>query len=394
VLPWSGSLRLNAETASMRPRSGGSWRERRLAPLVGSTLAAAGFVPVWLTAAGLIAISAIIAPGTLSGISWSTGVLPFMSFLAVAALGEMLVIMTGGIDLCIPGVVTLAGLLLVGYAGGSNANLATAIAACLGWSALVGLVNGVLVGVVGLNPLIVTLAVGQIVLGLAQWRLTHIVVESAVPSALSSWAQDEFLGVTLLFWTGAAVTVFVALCLRYTSVGRRFQAVGANPQAAWVAGVKVRRHIVFAYVAACVLYGVAGIMLAAFAKNPGLGLGDPYLLGPIAAVVIGGASLAGGLASVTSTWAAAFALTLLAQMLRVRGLSTNLQFVVFGAAIAAGMVISGDRVVSFLGGILRRPGVQRFLGTGDDATSTEERRDAFNEDQAALQGRAAETDPR
>ena len=70
--------------------------------------------------------------------------------------------------------------------------------------------------------------------------------------------------------------------------------------------------------------------------------------------MIGGASLAGGLASATSTWAAAFALTLLSQMLRVLGLSTAWQYVVFGVAIAAGMVISGDRIVGALGMLQRQ----------------------------------------
>src|SRR5262249_1150075 len=142
-----------------------------------------------------------------------------------------------------------------------NGKLAVAIVACLAWSALVGLVNGVLVGVVGLNSLIVTLSIGQIVLGIAQWRQLHIVIESSVPPALSSYAADEFLGITLFFWTGLAITVLLALCLRYTTPGRRFQAVGANTQAAWFAGIRVRRYIVSAYVGAALLYGAAGIML-------------------------------------------------------------------------------------------------------------------------------------
>jgi ribose transport system permease protein len=77
------------------------------------------------------------------------------------------------------------------------------------------------------------------------------------------------------------------------------------------------------------------------------------LLAPIAAVVIAGASLSGGLASATSTWIAALALTLLTQMLRILGLSTAMQFIVFGAAIIVGMLVSGDRVASLLGRVLR-----------------------------------------
>jgi ribose/xylose/arabinose/galactoside ABC-type transport system permease subunit len=93
------------------------------------------------------------------------------------------------------------------------------------------------------------------------------------------------------------------------------------------------------------LAGVSGSIDPAF--------GSAYLLAPIAAVVIAGASLGGGLASATSTWVAAFALTLLTQMLVILGLSTAMQYIVFGAAIIAGMVVSGDRVAAALGRGLR-----------------------------------------
>ena len=81
--------------------------------------------------------------------------------------------------------------------------------------------------------------------------------------------------------------------------------------------------------------------------------GAAYLLAPIAAVVIAGASLSGGLASATSTWMAALALTFLTQMLLIFGLSAAMQFIVFGAAIIVGMLVSGDRVASLLGRLLR-----------------------------------------
>jgi ribose transport system permease protein len=141
--------------------------------------------------------------------------------------------------------------------------------------------------------------------------------------------------------------------LRYTAAGRRFQAVGANPRAAWMAGVHVRTHVVLAYTVAATLYALAAVLLAGVRISIDPGFGAAYLLAPIAAVVIAGASLAGGLASATSTWVAALALTLLTQMLRILGLSTAMQFIVFGGAIIVGMLISGDRVASVLGHVLR-----------------------------------------
>ena len=168
-----------------------------------------------------------------------------------------------------------------------------------------------------------------------------------------------------MFWVGVWLTVAVALLLRYTPLGRRFQVVGANTRAAWIAGIHVQRYVVMAYVGAAALYGVAGMLLAAFIRSPSIDLGDPYLLGPIAAVVIGGASLGGGLASVTSVWVAAFALTLLSQMLRVLGLTTAWQYAVYGVAIAAGMVISGDRIVGVLGALLQKERFRTLIGTSE-----------------------------
>jgi ribose transport system permease protein len=112
-------------------------------------------------------------------------------------------------------------------------------------------------------------------------------------------------------------------------------------------------------VVGAVLYATGGIALAGLLRSPGLAAGSAYLLGPIAAVVIGGASLTGGLASPLSTFAAAFFLTGLNQMMRTIGLPTALQFVVFGLVIIGGMLVSGDRIIKGVERVLRerrRPG--------------------------------------
>jgi ribose/xylose/arabinose/galactoside ABC-type transport system permease subunit len=144
--------------------------------------------------------------------------------------------------------------------------------------------------------------------------------------------------------------------MRYSLVGRRFQVVGGNPRAARVAGIAVLRYQVAAYTVAGVLYGLAGLLLSGFVRTPNLDLGGPYLLGPIAAVVIAGTSLSGGTGSVLSTFAAAFFLTQISQTLRIVGLSSAWQYVIFGIAIAAGMLVSGDRIMSLIGSRLSQQG--------------------------------------
>jgi ribose transport system permease protein len=265
----------------------------------------------------------------------------------------MLVVMTGGIDLSVPGTFTLAAVVTVGVGQASDERLWTAIGIALLLAALAGLVNGILVGGLGLNPLIVTLAVGQIVMGVAIRYYTSVAIQTPVPPALRAWTTARFLGVTRTFWVGVVLTLALVVVFRFTTPGRRFQVVGANPTASWIAGLRVNLNQVSAYVVAAVLYGVAGILLAAFLRTLSITFGAPYLLGPIAAVVIGGASLTGGLASPVGTWAAAFFLAGLNQMMRVMGLPTALQFVVFGLVIIGGMLVSGDRIIRGVEHLLR-----------------------------------------
>ena len=324
----------------------------RSAQVIASGLVAARFLPIWLAMGALLVVAALFAPSTLENTSWSY-ILPFGTILAIAALGQMLVVMQAGIDLSTAGVISLCANVLVGVSVGSNHGLAVGMLVCVGLGALVGLVNGFLVGIVRLNPLIVTLAVGQIVLAYSSKYARENTVSLVVPESLSSWAAQKPLGISTVFWTGTAIAIAVALALRYTTAGRRFQAVGANPRAAWMAGLRVRTHVVFAYTAAGVLYAVAAILLAAVRISIDSGFGAAYLLAPIAAVVLAGAALSGGLASATSTWIAALALTFLTEMLLIFGLSAALQFIVFGAAIIVGMLVSGDRVASLLGRLLR-----------------------------------------
>lgn len=337
--------------------------------VVASAFLVARFLPVWLATCALVVVAAFAAPAALGSTSWSY-VLPNATVLAIAALGQMLVVMHAGIDLSTPGVISVGGNLVAGVGAGADHKLPVAILAALGVGVLVGLVNGILVGVLRLNPLIVTLAVGQIVLAWSSKYSRDVVTnQPQVPGGLSSWATEKQIGISNVFWAGAAITIVVALVLRYTTAGRRFQAVGANPRAAWIAGLHVRRNVVLAYTAAGTLYAVAAVLLAGISGSIDPAFGSAYLLAPIAAVVIAGASLSGGLASSTSTWLAALALTLLTQMLVTMGLSTAMQYIVFGAAIVAGMVVSGDRVAAVLGRGLRpvKP-PPRPVGVGGQST--------------------------
>lgn len=313
---------------------------------------ASRYMPVFVALALLVVVAAIWAPATLGG-SALRAIAPAGAILGMAALGQMLVIMTGGIDLSIPGTFSLAAVIMVGVGNQEGGTVAAAILTAIGVAAVIGLVNGLLIGGLKLNALIVTLAVGSLVIGVVNRYGRTFPVQRPVPASLSDWASSRFFGVSPVFWVGVGITLLFVLAFRYTTVGRRFQVVGANPVASQVVGVRVTMNQIGAYVLAAVLYAGAGIALAADIETPGVSSGSAYLLAPIAAVVIGGASLTGGLASSVSTMAAAMFLTGLNRMMLIMGLSTAWQFVVFGVVIIAGMVVSGDRIIKAVERVLR-----------------------------------------
>jgi ribose/xylose/arabinose/galactoside ABC-type transport system permease subunit len=325
---------------------------------VTSFVVASRYLPVYLAILVLVVVAAIWAPQTLGSVVLNA-IAPYGALLAITALGQMLVIMTGGIDLSIPGTFTLAAMIMVGVTDGDDSRIGIALVTAIGVAALIGLVNGILIGGLKLNALIVTLAVGQVVIGLVNRYGRTFPVQSQVPPGLSEWVSNRIFGVSPVFWVGLILTLVLVVAFRYTAVGRRFQVVGANPVASTVVGVRVNLNQIAAYVVAAVFYALAGVALGGLLRSPGPTIGQAYLLGPIAAVVIGGASLTGGLASPLSTFAAAFFLTGLNQMMRSMGLPTSAQFVVFGLVIIGGMLVSGDRIIKGVEQVLRdrsRPG--------------------------------------
>ncbi|MGE3589640.1 MAG: ABC transporter permease [Ilumatobacteraceae bacterium] len=353
---------LDGNATAGAPVSSGRTRHSAISSLLFSTR----FATIWIAAAVLLIVCKIVAPSTLGSTSWSA-LLPLGSVVAVVALGQMLVIMMGGIDLSMGATISLTANVLVGVSKGADGRLAEAIVYVLVVAAVIGLVNGFLIAVLDLNPLIVTMSTSYIILGINTEYRTGTANNSTVPDALSDFVLlEKVAGISKTFWLVLVLMLVLSIVLRSSAVGRRFQAVGANRRAAWMAGIRVRLYVVGAYVGASVAGGVAAIFIGGIVVSPGVEPGSSYLLGPVAAVVLGGAALSGGLASPASTWLAAFFVTLLNQMLKVLGLTNAWQNVVFGAAIVVGMLISGDRIAELIGRLLLRPSLRKLV-EGDDA---------------------------
>lgn len=300
------------------------------------------FTAIWLALVALLAVGGLIVPRSILP-NTILAVIPLAAFLCIAAMGQALVLMQRGIDLSTPATIALASTVLLAVSGGRDENIAVAILAALAFAALVGVVNGILVAAMKLNALIVTLAVGAIVAGLTLWYREGMPQEARVPPMLAGFGSHRILGVNVAVWVTAALVVVLSLALRRTAFGRRFSAAGANPRAAWIAGINVTGHQIAAFAAAGFLYGVAGVVISAFIRNPTLGVGEPYLLAPIAAAVLGGTAISGGIGSMPAIAGAALFLTHLGQLLKMLGLSSAFQFIIQGAAIALGMALAEAR---------------------------------------------------
>lgn len=303
------------------------------------------FAAIWFALIALLILSAIIAPRSLLPSS-ILAIIPFAAFLAIASMGESLVLMARGIDLSVPAIITLSSTVILGVSAGSDGGLLPAVILALVLSVAVGALSGTLVAVFKLNPLVVTLAVGTILTGGTLWYRQGIAQESRVPPLLADLGEARILGLNFSVWTAIVLVVLLVAVLLHTSLGRRFIAVGANPRAAMIAGLGVARYQIGAYASAAFLYGVTGILLSAFIRNPTLDVGAPYLLAPIAAAVLAGTAITGGIGSMVAVAGAALFLTQLGQVLKILGLSTAVQFMINGGAIAVGMGLASLQIAA------------------------------------------------
>ena len=286
----------------------------------------------------------LVQPQSLSPAALS-GMFPFAAILALVALGQTLVIQQGGIDLSVPGAVSLSGVIVSYYSssepGMGGSGLAVAIGYTVGAALLAGLVNGLLVSQARVAPIVVTLGMNSVLYGVDVSISGGTPVQ--VPESLSYFVDYKILGVTSLIYIAIGMTVLVAFLVKKTVFGRRFEAVGASARAARAAGVVADRYQIAAYAGASVLYSMAGIFLAGLMQLPSAFQGDSYLMPSIAAVVLGGTSLFGGTGNLAATVIAALFLTQLQQLVLTTGSSVGVQFLFQGGAIIVGVGVYSVR---------------------------------------------------
>lgn len=297
---------------------------------------AKGFLTISISTGLLFIVAAIVAPSSVSS-GAIQGMLPFAAVLAVVGLGQMLVVQQGGIDLSVPGAVSLTVVIVSHYPNGVDSRLPIAILIALAYCVGAGVLNGLLVGILGLNSIIATLGTNALLYGAV------LGISGGIPRSttrvLNQIATGRTLGVPHSVIFAVVCLAIVALLLKKTVWGRRFEGVGANRFAARATGLRVRTHNFLAFIWAQLLYCIAGVVLAGLILQPTAFQGDAYLLPSVAVVVLGGASLLGGRGFPVSTVIAALFLSQLDQFVLALGVPYAIQTLVQAAALAIGVAV-------------------------------------------------------
>jgi len=291
-------------------------------------------IPLILLLVGLVVALQVVQPGIINQ-GWLSSTIRFAVPLAILAAAQTLTMLTGGIDLSVAIVASATAYVLATVA--PQQGPVVGVVAALAVAASAGSVNGIGVGVFRVHPLIMTLGMSLVVLGLLT-VYQRIVVASGnnVPDEVAWLGGGTSLGFfpnsLLLFVPLAAL---VLLGLRRSGFGRLLYAVGDNEVAARLSGVRIWQVLVVLYVISGMLAGVAGIVYAGLTNTASAGLVDRFLLPSVAAAVIGGTSIFGGRGGYSGSIVGALILTVLTTLLTVLQMPEPVRQILFGAIILA-----------------------------------------------------------
>jgi ribose transport system permease protein len=274
--------------------------------------------------------------------SYWNSLIVLSSFLAILALGQGAVILTGGLDLSVPWTIGLSGILLAGMVQGSDQALIYALPIVLTIAAVIGFVNGTGIVALGISPIVMTLATNGVLEGAA------LLYSNGTPAGFSSpllrWFMTaKFVGITPVVFFIAAFVVAAVTLLSRTPFGRRIYAVGNSARAARLSGVAVGPTLIRVYVLSALCSGLVGILLTGFSGQASLGMGDDYLLPSIAVVVVGGVIITGGRGHYLGMLGGVLLLTALQTMLAGSNLPYATRAILYGLVVLGAVIALRER---------------------------------------------------
>ena len=290
-------------------------------------------VPLLVLLALLVLVLELVRPGIVNE-RWMVNTIRFAIPLAMLAACQTITMLTGGIDLSVATVATMSAFIVATQSPIHGPGIAVLIS--LVPAVLIGLANGIGVGIFRVHPLVMTLGTSLIGTGVLQvYQRTVIASGSEVPEFLAWLGTGRSFGLPNSLLVFIPVAVLIIFTLRRTGFGRLLYAVGDNERATRIAGVRYWQVIVAVYIASGVLAGITGLLYVGLIKAPSLSLAEPLLLPSVAAAVIGGTSIFGGRGNYSGTIVGALILTVLTALLTILRMPEGMRGVLFGLIILA-----------------------------------------------------------
>jgi ribose transport system permease protein len=266
--------------------------------------------------------------------------LELAAVIGLVAIGQTYVVIAGGIDLSVGAIVTVSavGVPLVALSGDTTGVFA--VIAILAAATSIGLLNGLGVAYLRIHPMIMTLAMATFLQGVLILIAGGTAISAQNP--LLAWLGNaRIIGIpaSVILWTlmsGVALAV-----LHATPFGARLFALGANPLASALSGVNVQKTTMAVYAVSGLTAGLAGVLVLGMNGQGYVGIGDPYLLASIAAVVLGGTSILGGSGSYAGTIPGAILLVTITALITVVNASAGWRSILFGSLILLLLLLSG-----------------------------------------------------
>jgi ribose transport system permease protein len=289
-------------------------------------------IPLLGLLAVLVVANHLVRPGVVTA-DWIGTILRAAIPLAIIAGCQTMTMLTGGIDLSVGAVASMAGFVVASLV--VNQGLGVSLAVALAVAVLAGLLSGIGIGVFRVHPLIMTLGVSLVVLGLANaWQIITVQSSTGVPAALRTLGSQRFIEIvpfSLVIYVPVAALILVGL--RRSGYGRLLYAIGDNPIAARLSGARAWQVLIVLYVISAFLAAVAGLLLSGLTNVASVTLADSLVLPSVAAAVIGGTSIMGGRGGYAGTIVGALILQVTSALLTSLGYPEAVRQIVFGTII-------------------------------------------------------------
>ena len=290
-------------------------------------------IPLTVLLVLLVGVYSVVRPGVVNG-DWLGTLMRGAVPLAILAACQTLTMLTGGIDLSVGAVASMAGFVVASLV--VDQGLVVALVVAMIAAILAGTLTGIGVGIFRVHPLIMSLGVSFVVLGLANaWQLLMIQSSTGVPPELRAVGSERTLGglIPYNFVVYVPLALLILVSLRRTGYGRMLYAIGDNPVAARLSGARGWQVLVVLYVISAVMAAIAGFLLSGGTNVASVTLADSLLLPSVAAAVIGGTSIFGGRGGYGGTIVGALILAVISALLTALGQPEAVRQILYGTII-------------------------------------------------------------